>query len=135
MKALRLADKPGPIEVLCLGAHSDDIEIGAGATLLGWIDEGQLLSVTWVVLSAVGVRATEARQSAEAFLAGAARSKIELGAFRDGHFPSQTTAITEWLEDIRSRVRPDVILTHHRDDAHQDHRVVSEVTQNTFRDH
>ena len=135
MKPLALA-KPGErLAVLCLGAHSDDIEIGAGATILGWIEAGVRLDVHWAVLSATGARAAEARGSAEAFLEGAARAEIELKGFKDGFFPYQGADIKAWFEDLKRRVAPDVVLTHARDDAHQDHREVNGLTCNTFRDH
>ena len=87
MKLLGLAGSGDRLSVLCIGAHSDDIEIGAGATILGWIDRGVRLDVHWAVLSAYGSRADEARASAEAFLADAARSVIELAGFKEGFFP------------------------------------------------
>jgi LmbE family N-acetylglucosaminyl deacetylase len=134
MKGLPLA-KPGEaLSVLCLGAHSDDIEIGAGGAILGWIASGVKLHAHWCVLSASGPRADEASASAEAFLEGAAGRTIELQSFRDGYFPHQPD-IKDWFEDVKRRVRPDVILTHRRDDAHQDHRHVCSLTWNSFRDH
>ena len=128
--------RPGQrLRVLCLGAHSDDIEIGAGATILGWIGSGVALEAHWAVLSAAGARASEAEGAAKAFLAGAVRSEIELCTFTDGYFPALRSDIKTWFERLRARVEPDLVLTHHSDDAHQDHRMVSELTQNTFRDH
>jgi LmbE family N-acetylglucosaminyl deacetylase len=128
--------RPGePLSVLCLGAHADDIEIGAGGTLLGWLAAGVRLTVDWCVLSATGSRAAEAEASAEAFLAGASGSSIELADFEDGFFPYQGAAIKVWLEAVRDRTRPDLILTHRQGDAHQDHREVSRLTWNLFRDH
>jgi LmbE family N-acetylglucosaminyl deacetylase len=135
MKFLELAGSSDHLSVLCIGAHSDDIEIGAGATILGWIDRGVRLDAHWVVLSACGPRADEARSSAEAFLAGAARAVIDLTEFRDGFFPYQGADIKIWLEGLKRRTNPDVILCHSRNDAHQDHREVSMLTWNTFRDH
>jgi LmbE family N-acetylglucosaminyl deacetylase len=135
MTPLTIADPGRPLSVLCLGAHSDDIEIGAGATLLAWMAGGARLSVYWAVLSAIGPRAAEARASASAFLSGAAASEIELGEFKDGYFPHEGARIKTWFEDLKVRVTPDVILTHHGDDAHQDHREVARLTTNTFRDH
>ena len=135
MKGLALARPGERLRVLCLGAHSDDIEIGAGATLLGWIAAGVRLEVHWAVLSALGARQEEARASAEAFLVGAAAAEIDLKGFRDGFFPAERSEIKVWFEGLKSRIKPDLILTHHHDDAHQDHRLVAELTQNTFRDH
>jgi LmbE family N-acetylglucosaminyl deacetylase len=128
--------RPGErLSVLCVGAHSDDIEIGAGATILGWIERGVRLDVHWAVLSAVGPRAEEARASAEAFLANAAKAVVDLAEFKDGFFPYQGAAIKAWFEALKTRTSPDVILCHWRHDAHQDHREVSYLTWNTFRDH
>lgn len=135
MRALHLAQPNQTLSVLCLGAHSDDIEIGAGGTILHWIESGIRLEVRWCVLSAIGPRAEEARASAEAFLAGAASSRIELGRFKDGFFPYQGHEIKAWLEILKDDVDPDVILTHAQADAHQDHREVCQLTWNLFRDH
>lgn len=135
MQGLTLPKARERLRVLCLGAHPDDIEIGAGATLLGWLEAGVALDVHWAVLSGTHERAVEARQSAEAFLARAARVNIELCAFADGEFPAQRMEIKRYYEALKGRICPDLILTHHRDDAHQDHRLVSELTRNTFRDH
>jgi LmbE family N-acetylglucosaminyl deacetylase len=135
MIALQLARPDRTLSVLCLGAHADDIEIGAGGTLLGWLASGVRLEVTWCVLSAPGPRAAEAKASAAAFLPGAATTRIELAQFDDGLFPYQGGEIKAWLEDVRARVDPDVVLTHRRGDAHQDHREVCQLTWNLFRDH
>lgn len=123
------------MSVLCLGAHSDDIEIGAGATLLSMQERGIRLDVLWCVLSGSGERESEARASASDFLSAAQRSQIEIMSFRDGFFPEQGEAIKSWFEALRARVNPDLILTHRRGDAHQDHRQVCRLTWNTFRDH
>jgi LmbE family N-acetylglucosaminyl deacetylase len=135
MRAMQLA-KPGDrLSLLCLGAHSDDIEIGAGAMLLGLMERGVKLDVHWCVLSGGGVRDDEARKSAADFLAKAACAKIEILSFRDGFFPEQGEAIKQWFEKLKDRINPDLILTHRRDDAHQDHQLVCRLTWNTFRDH
>jgi LmbE family N-acetylglucosaminyl deacetylase len=135
MRHLGLAERGERLSVLCIGAHSDDIEIGAGATILGWIDRGVRLNVHWAVLSAIGPRAIEAHASAEQFLANAATAVIDLAGFKDGFFPYQGDEIKTWFEALRKRTSPDVILCHWRRDAHQDHREVSRLTWNTFRDH
>jgi LmbE family N-acetylglucosaminyl deacetylase len=135
MKGLQLTQPGDRLSVLCLGAHSDDIEIGAGGTLLSWIAAGIDLEVHWCVVSAAGQRATEALASAEAFMKGASRKKIELAEFKDGFFPYQGEELKSWMEGLKNRARPDVILTHRRDDAHQDHREICRLTWNTFRDH
>ena len=135
MKALQLAGPGERLSILCLGAHSDDIEIGAGATLLSLMARGVSLDVHWCVLSAVGEREREARNSAADFLSGAANAKVEVMSFCDGFFPEEGEPIKSWFEVLKTRVQPDLILTHRRDDAHQDHRAVCRLTWNTFRDH
>ena len=128
--------RPGErLSVLCLGAHSDDIEIGAGATLLNMIGSGIHLEVHWYVLSGGGEREQEARASAADFLSGAEHAKIEVMTFKDGYFPQYSEAIKFWFEELKTRVNPDIIFTHFQDDAHQDHREVCRLTWNTFRDH
>jgi LmbE family N-acetylglucosaminyl deacetylase len=135
MKALQLAAPGDRLSVLCLGAHSDDIEIGAGATLLSLLDRGIRLDVHWCVLSGAGEREHEAKASANDFLSEAAGAQIEVMAFRDGFFPEQGEQIKSWFEALKGRVDPDLILAHRGDDAHQDHRQVSRLAWNTFRDH
>lgn len=135
MLPFKLPAAGAQLTVLCLGAHSDDIEIGAGGTLLQWIAEGAKLNVIWCVFSGVGDREGEARGSAESFLQGAAGSTIEVMSFKDGFFPTQGEEIKEAFEALKSRFNPDLILTHRRDDAHQDHREICRHTWNTFRDH
>jgi LmbE family N-acetylglucosaminyl deacetylase len=135
MRALPLARPGDRLSVLCLGAHADDIEIGAGGTILNWIASGVRLEVHWCVLSAIGPRRAEAEASAAAFLAGAAASRIELAQFEDGFFPYRGDEIKVWMEGLKAAVDPQVILTHRRSDAHQDHREVCQLTWNLFRDH
>jgi LmbE family N-acetylglucosaminyl deacetylase len=135
MRALPLARPGDRLSVLCLGAHADDIEIGAGGTILNWIASGVRLEVHWCVLSAIGPRRAEAEASATAFLAGAAASRIELAQFEDGFFPYRGDEIKVWMEGLKAAVDPQVILTHRRSDAHQDHREVCQLTWNLFRDH
>ncbi len=120
--------------VLCLGAHSDDIEIGCGGTILRLIEEYPKLCFYWVVLSAESARADEALASAGGFLRGAAKSKIIVKSFRDGYFPYFGAEIKDYFEELK-QVNPVLILTHFRDDLHQDHRLVSELSWNTFRNH
>jgi len=130
-----LPDKRGPLEVLCLGAHSDDLEIGCGGTVLELLSRDSPVNVTWVVLSGIGPRDEEARASAARFLGKARRQSIHVGKFRDGYFPSQHGQIKDYFEQLKRQVAPDIIFTHVRDDLHQDHRVVAELTWNTFRNH
>jgi LmbE family N-acetylglucosaminyl deacetylase len=121
--------------VLVLGAHSDDIEIGCGATLLSWISSTAPIEVKWVVFSAHAERETEARESAADFLHGAARSTITVLHHRDGYFPSEFAAIKDGFEQLKHEFQPDIVLTHYRDDRHQDHRIISDLTYNSWRDH
>jgi LmbE family N-acetylglucosaminyl deacetylase len=121
--------------VLCLGAHADDIEIGCGGTVLKLLKEQPGLKFVWVVFSAEGRRAREARVSARAFLKGAGEQKIVIRNFRDGFFPFEGREIKQFFERLKRTVRPDLIFTHYRDDRHQDHRLLSDLAWNTFRDH
>ena len=125
----------GPLQILCLGAHSDDIEIGCGGTILRWLDEYPSSEICWIVMGASGERRAEAVQSANLFLANARRKEIVVKEFRDGYFPYNGAEIKDFFEDLKGKYVPDVILTHHREDLHQDHRLVSELTWNTFRSH
>lgn len=134
MLALDLARPGKALSILAIGAHSDDIEIGAGGAILSWIVSGAEVSVDWCVASAAGGRAEEARASAADFLGGAARADVHLAEFRDGYLPAERSAVKDWVEGLKA-LSPDVILTHQRNDAHQDHRLISELTWNTFRDH
>jgi LmbE family N-acetylglucosaminyl deacetylase len=129
-------DLDGVESVLAIGCHADDIEIGCGGTILGLIDRRPDIAVTWLVLSAEGVRADEARASFEAFLTGLKTpARLVLKSFRDGFFPYVGLEVKEAFEELKGQVAPDLIFTHMGADVHQDHRLVSELTWNTFRDH
>jgi LmbE family N-acetylglucosaminyl deacetylase len=121
--------------ILCLGAHSDDIEIGVGGTLLKLAGQSPDLEIWWVVFSAPGQRAEEARQSADGFLSGVAHKQVKIGSFRESYFPSEWPSIKNWFEEIKAKFEPEIVFTHYRDDRHQDHRVLSDLAWNTFRDH
>jgi LmbE family N-acetylglucosaminyl deacetylase len=127
--------RQGPLRLLCLGAHADDIEIGCGGTILRLAAEVPDLVVRWIVFSGVGPRKAEACNSAAAFLDGVAERQIEVAGFRDGYFPYYGAEIKDRFEAIKRDFVPSVVLTHHRGDAHQDHRLVADLTHNTFRDH
>jgi LmbE family N-acetylglucosaminyl deacetylase len=135
MKTLPLTSTKTPLSLLILGAHSDDIEIGVGGTVLSLLASDAKIDVTWCVFSAGVAREGEARASAAAFLAGSVSSEVDILGFRDGFFPQQGEKIKEWFESIKPRKDPDVIFTHYRDDAHQDHREICQLTWNTFRNH
>ena len=128
-------DSERPLRVLCLGAHSDDIEIGCGASLLQLFAGGRSLEIRWVVFSGNRSRAEEASGSADFWLNAVASKKIDLHGYRDGFFPSEWAAIKEIFEDLNATFEPDLIFTHFRDDLHQDHQVINQLTWNTFRNH
>jgi LmbE family N-acetylglucosaminyl deacetylase len=121
------------LRVLCMGAHSDDIEIGCGATILELAARRPRPEFRWVVWSALGEREREAARGARKFLGPAAAEAVRVHSFRDGYFPAQFAEIKEAFESLAREFRPDIVLTHTRDDRHQDHRIVSDLTWNTFR--
>jgi LmbE family N-acetylglucosaminyl deacetylase len=123
-----------PLTVLCLGAHSDDIEIGCGGTILRLADQYPGALFHWVVFSAIGVRETEARTAAKLFVSPGALKGPLLKAFPDGFLPFVGSEVKQVFEDLKA-VSPDLIFTHNGKDAHQDHRLLAELTWNTFRNH
>jgi LmbE family N-acetylglucosaminyl deacetylase len=129
--------RPGrPIErLLVVGAHSDDIEIGCGGSVIRLLGEYPKLQVSWMVMTAHGPRQDEAQASATALLASTASPRVALHVFRDGFLPYEGAAVKEAFEQQKLEFQPDLILTHYHRDAHQDHRLVAELTWNTFRDH
>ncbi|HVD05650.1 MAG TPA: PIG-L deacetylase family protein [Gemmatimonadaceae bacterium] len=135
MLKLTLGEASSPYRVLAVGCHADDIEIGCGGTILHLIESLPSVEVWWVVLRARDARAEEVHRSAEAFLDGAAGRRIIVSEFRDGFFPYDGGAIKDFFEDLKPQISPDLIFTHNRKDLHQDHRVASELTWNTFRNH
>ncbi len=136
MLNLNLGGQPDKrLAVLCLGAHSDDIEIGCGGTVLKLLESERPLSIYWVVLAASGRREEEARESARRFLAGAREQTVVVKSFRDGFFPYVGGEIKQYFEELKQTFSPDLILAPCRHDLHQDHRLVCELTWNTFRDH
>lgn len=135
MNKLSLFSNSGPRKILVLGAHSDDIEIGCGGTLLRLAGENDGLEVLWVVFCATGERATEAAASAAAFLDKIAQNRVEILGFREAYMPYQGSEVKDKFEALKSEFAPELILTHYRQDQHQDHRLVSDLTWNTWRDH
>jgi LmbE family N-acetylglucosaminyl deacetylase len=134
MYALHTPKTAGALRVLCLGAHSDDIEIGAGGFILKLIRESTVpVDVDWVVFSAPPRREKEARKSADLFLKGARRKRVIVKHFKDGFFPYDQK-VKRVFESLKP-ASPDIVLTHYRNDRHQDHRVLSDLAWNTFRDH
>jgi len=126
---------PGPIRLLCVGAHSDDIEIGCGGTILRLLAEYPDSEVHWVVVGSTAQRDHEATGSAEDFLAGAGKKEIIVRNFKESFFPYRGEEIKAFFEELKATVSPDVVFTHYRNDLHQDHRVVAELTWNTYRNH
>ena len=133
MKRLGLAASGERLSVLCLGAHSDDIEIGCGGTILRLAEEHSGCEIHWVVFSANGVRVQEVQRAAALFAGSALKGPL-LKDFRDGFMPFLGGEVKAVFEELKE-VSPDLIFTHNRDDAHQDHRFLAELTWNTFRDH
>ena len=121
--------------ILCLGAHCDDIEIGCGGTLLKLLARGGAWEITWVVFSAEAERAAELRDSVRRFLRRATRTRLITHAFRDSYFPAQYAPIKDAVAALKGLPDPDLIFTHQCEDRHQDHRLVSDLTWNTFRSH
>jgi len=132
MASLRLE---GIKKVLCLGAHSDDIEIGCGATILRLIQEQPDLEIYWLVFSARGTRAREAKASASEFLHGVRARRIRTMTYRESYFPDEWSEIKDTFEQVKRSFQPDLVLTQYRNDRHQDHRVLSDLAWNTFRNH
>jgi LmbE family N-acetylglucosaminyl deacetylase len=121
--------------VLCLGAHSDDIEIGCGGTVLQMIEHSKSIEFYWLVLCANPERTVEARRSANTFLVRARKKTVVVKPVRDGFLPYLGSPVKQCFEELKKVFTPDVIFTHCRHDLHQDHRLVCELTWNTFRDH
>ena len=127
--------KTGPFRILCIGAHCDDIEIGCGGALLELQKRRKDMTINWVILSSDEKRAAEAEKSAGRLLKGTKDFSLKNGVFKDGYFPYLGSEIKDFFEDLKKEMEPDLIFTHYRSDFHQDHRIVSELTWNTFRNH
>ena len=127
-------DATSPVKVLCLGAHSDDIEIGCGGTILRFVRQYPNCVFHWAVFSAPGVRAEEAQRGAVLFAGARALKRPLLKGFQDGFMPFAGVEVKTVFEELKT-LSPDLIFTHNRNDAHQDHRLLAELTWNTFRDH
>src|SRR5262245_16025558 len=126
IELLLARDASAALRVLCLGAHSDDIEIGCGGTILRLTERYPAAAIQWVVLSGAGSeREAEARAGADAFLAGASGTSVAVQGFRESFFPAAWEGLKEYFETLKAHVQPDVVFTHYRHDLHQDHTVVS----------
>jgi len=134
MMRLNFDKKDGALKVLCLGAHSDDIEIGCGGTILRLLEQHPDLEIYWVVFSAVGVREAEAQRGGDLF-AGPRLKKRLFKDFKDGFMPYLGSEVKAVFENELKQIEPDIVFSHYGKDAHQDHRLISELTWNTFRNH
>lgn len=123
------------LRILCLGAHADDIEIGCGGTILRLLETYPDVEVYWVVFSAGARRRTEAISSAKQLVNRAKRSTIVVKRFKDSFFPYAGSEIKGYFEQLKKTFSPDVVITHFRQDLHQDHQLISSLTWNTFRNH
>jgi LmbE family N-acetylglucosaminyl deacetylase len=135
MLNLRLSAGEGPFRLLCLGAHPDDIEIGCGGTILHLVARMPEIEIRWVVFTGNELRAAEARAAAADLTTGAAKIEIVQHAFRDGYLPYEGGLVKDQFEALRRGYEPTLVLTHCLQDAHQDHRLIAELTYNTFRNH
>lgn len=136
MISVLLEGRPSrPFTVLCLGSHSDDIEIGCGGTILRLAEQYPGCEFHWVVFNAIGVRRDEAQRAAHLFAGSTRLSGPLLKTLPDGFMPFVGAEVKAIFEELKQEVSPDIIFTHNGKDAHQDHRLVSELTWNTFRDH
>ena len=124
-----------PRRILCLGAHCDDIEIGCGGTVLRLLESHNDCEVYWLVFTSTPERKREAEQAADLFLKRAKSKRVMVRDYRDGFLPYSGPAVKDEFESLKREFSPDLILTHYRHDLHQDHRLICELTWNTFRDH
>jgi len=134
MLKFRFPERSPRLKVLCLGSHPDDIEIGCGGTILRLVERGDV-QFYWSVLSGEAKRGKEAWEGANAFLESVKLKKIEIQQFRESYFPFVGADIKDYFEKLKKEFSPDLVLTHYSNDAHQDHRLISDLTWNTFRDH
>ena len=135
MLEAKLFGNKNNLKILFLGAHSDDIEIGCGGTILKFIKELAKAQIRWIVFSGNEIRAAEAQQSASTFLNEVKSKKIDVYDFRESYFPFIGADLKDCFEKLKKEFNPDIIFTHYAKDAHQDHKLISKLTWNTFRDH
>ena len=135
MHNLRFCNRNRRLKILCLGAHADDIEIGCGGTVLRLLNDFPMSQFRWVVFSGDGKRSKEAQQSGNVFLKGAESKLITIQNFRESYFPFFGAGIKDFFGKLEKEFSPDLIFTHYAKDAHQDHRLLSDLTWNAFRDH
>lgn len=132
---LKLNKLEEPLTILAMGAHCDDIEIGCGGTMLSIIKDNPLVNIIWIVFSSTEKREIEATKSAKLFCKNAAKFDLKVLNFWDGFLPYHGEKLKNTFESLKGEIKPDLIFTHYRHDLHQDHRLISELTWNTFRNH
>jgi LmbE family N-acetylglucosaminyl deacetylase len=120
---------------LFLGAHSDDIEIGCGGTIQRLVAARPHMRIHWITLSSDAVRAEETRTAAAKLTSGAKNTDVRTEGFAESFFPYRGAEVKTYFERLKRELNPDIVFTHYRHDLHQDHRVVNELTWNTFRNH
>lgn len=135
MMQLKFHHKAEGLNILCIGAHCDDIEIGCGGTLLKLFQNYPINFVKWVVFASNAHRAKEAQASAKTWLDSVATKSISIKSYRDAFLNFSALDIKEDFETLKKEIDPDLIFTHFRHDRHQDHRLLSDLTWNTFRNH
>ncbi|MFO7658801.1 MAG: PIG-L deacetylase family protein, partial [Bacteroidales bacterium] len=128
-------DHKEALNILCLGAHCDDVEIGCGGTILKIIENYKISHFKWVIFASNEIRKKEATSSAEMFLENVKSKEIIIRDYRDGFLPFLAAEVKDYFEELKRAFNPDLIFTHYRDDRHQDHRLVSDLTWNTWRNH
>jgi len=134
--ALKLLPSAGKaLDILCIGAHCDDIEIGCGATILSLQAQNPRCRFHWFILTSTPQRRIEAMEAVEALVEAPARGEIRILALRDGFLPAHVAEVKDEFEQVKRSTNVDLILTHHGQDRHQDHELASRVTWQTFRDH
>lgn len=134
MLPLALDPTGGPLHVVALGAHPDDIEIGCGGSLLRLAESVPDLTAEFVVASGEPSRVEEARHAAELFLPGCDVG-VRAGDLPDGQFPAYWGDAKRLLEETARGRRADIVLAPCRGDAHQDHRTLAEIVPTVWRDH
>lgn len=122
-------------KILCLGAHADDIEIGCGGALLNLCSDSFKPEIWWIVFSANEKRKKEALESADFFLKNVEKKKVIIRDFRESYLPYNGKHIKEYFDELKTVFSPDFIFTHYRGDLHQDHRLIYDLTLNSYRDH
>jgi LmbE family N-acetylglucosaminyl deacetylase len=134
MLPLRLVTpEHSPLSVLAVGAHPDDIEIGAGGALFGLAEGHPGMRVSYVVLTGSPERHREARNAADAFFPSADLS-VQLYDLPEGRLPTVWGHVKEALEDVAKSCTPDLVIAPSAADAHQDHRTIAEIVPTVFRD-